>query len=148
MKMLIQRVTCASVEVKSKVVGSIGPGVLIFVGISSTDTFSEVDWLANKLVHLRMFADEKGKMNRSLLEEKKEVLIVSQFTLYADCSFGRRPSFTQAAPPQVAEPLYERFIDEVKKFNLVVATGIFGAEMQISLVNDGPVTFLLEKESL
>jgi D-aminoacyl-tRNA deacylase len=145
MKILIQRVTQASVEVDSKIVGSISTGVLVFVGITHSDTASEVAWLANKLIHLRVFEDAAGKMNQSLLDQKGSALIISQFTLYADCNEGRRPSFIQAAPPEVANPLYKKFVDEVRKSGITTATGIFGAEMKVSLVNDGPVTLMLEK---
>lgn len=147
MKILIQRVTQASVEVKGEVVGSIGPGVLVFVGITHTDTASEVAWLVNKLINLRIFEDAEGKMNQSLLDRKGSALIISQFTLYADCSEGRRPSFIQAAPPVIAKHLYELFINEVRKSGTEVATGIFGAEMKISLINDGPVTMMIERLS-
>lgn len=145
MKILIQRVTQASVEVNGEVVGSIGPGVLVFVGITHGDTASQVEWLASKLVNLRIFEDAQGKLNQSLQEQKGSALIISQFTLYADCNAGRRPSFTQAAPPEIANPLYDQFIDEVRKSGITTATGIFGAEMKVSLINDGPITVMVEK---
>lgn len=147
MRLLIQRVTQASVEVEGKIVGGIGPGALVFLGVTHGDTAKEAEWLANKLVNLRIFEDAQGKMNQSLMDQKGEVLIVSQFTLYADCRDGRRPAFVQSAPPAVANPLYEQFIAEVRKSGLSVVTGIFGAEMKVSLVNDGPVTIMLEQNS-
>lgn len=146
MKILIQRVTQASVEVKGEVVGNIGPGVVVFVGITHTDNASEAIWLAQKLIHLRIFKDDQGKMNQSLLDRKGSALIISQFTLYADCNEGRRPSFVQAASLEVANPLYEKFIEEVKKGGITTATGIFGAEMKVSLINDGPITMMLERD--
>lgn len=145
MRLIIQRVAHASVEVSGKVVGKTGPGVLVFVGITHSDTKKEAEWLANKLVHLRIFEDAEGKINQSLIDRKGSALIISQFTLYADCKEGRRPSFTEAAPPDVANPLYEQFVKEVRKLGVPAETGIFGAEMKVSLVNDGPITILLEK---
>lgn len=147
MKILIQRVSHAHVEVEGKSVGAIGPGVLVFIGVTHGDTPSQAAWLANKLINLRMFGDAQGKINQSLLECKGEALVVSQFTLYADCSEGRRPSFTQAALPELAKHLCETFVEEVRKGGIVVKTGIFGAKMKVSLLNDGPVTFLLERLS-
>lgn len=147
MKALIQRVTQASVEVNGEIVGNIGPGVLVFVGITHGDTASQVTWLANKLINLRIFEDAQGKLNRSLIDQKGSALIISQFTLYADCSDGRRPSFIQAAPPEIANPLYEQFIAEVRKSGISTATGIFGAEMKVSLINDGPITIMLERST-
>lgn len=145
MKILIQRVLEASVEVEGAIVGSIGPGLLVFVGVAHTDTIEQAKWLAQKLVHLRMFDDEEGKTNRSLLDKKGAVLVVSQFTLYADCSEGRRPSFIQAAAPEPAMMLYEKFVEEVRKEGVPVETGVFGAMMKVSLVNDGPFTLIVER---
>ena len=145
MKILIQRVTKASVEVDEKIVGSIGAGILVFIGITHSDTASQASWLANKLIHLRIFEDAQGKINQSLVDRRGSALIISQFTLYADCSEGRRPSFIQAAPPEIAKPLYEQFIQEVRRGGISVETGIFGAEMKVSLLNNGPVTLLLER---
>lgn len=145
MKIVVQRVSLASVEVEGKIVGAISEGVLVFVGITHSDTAAQATWLANKLVGLRIFEDAHGKLNQSLLERKGSALIVSQFTLYADCSEGRRPSFTQAAPPDISKPLYEQFVEEVRKTGIPVETGVFGAEMKVSLVNDGPVTLILER---
>jgi len=147
MKILIQRVTQASVEVNGEIVGSIGPGVLVFVGITHSDTASQVTWLANKLINLRIFEDPQGKLNQSLMDQKGSALIISQFTLYADCSDGRRPSFIEAAPPEIANPLYEQFIDEVRKNGISTASGIFGADMKVSLINDGPITIMLERST-
>lgn len=145
MKILIQRVTQASVAVNENTVGSIGPGVLVFVGITHNDSAAQVSWLVNKLINLRIFEDSQGKLNQSLIDRKGAALVISQFTLYADCSAGRRPSFTEAALPEVAIPLYELFIDEIRKSGIDVSTGIFGASMKVSLVNDGPVTIMLER---
>ncbi len=145
MKILIQRVAHASVDVEGKTVGSIGPGVLVLLGVTHTDTEEKAAWLAGKLVNLRMFEDDQGKINQSVLDKKGSALIISQFTLYGDCTEGRRPSFTQAAPSDLAKPLYDTFIDEVKKAGIPVQTGIFGAEMKVSLLNDGPVTLLIER---
>ncbi len=145
MKLLIQRVTHAKVEVKNQTVGVISTGLLIFVGITHSDTNEQVLWLANKLINLRVFEDEHGKLNQSLLDISGEALIVSQFTLYADCNCGRRPSFIHAATSQTAQILYEKFIQTLKQFGINVQTGIFGAQMQVTLCNDGPVTLMLER---
>jgi D-tyrosyl-tRNA(Tyr) deacylase len=147
MKLLIQRVTQAKVEVEGTSVGSIGPGALVFIGITHDDTTHHASWLANKLINLRMFEDSHGKINQSILDQKGELLIISQFTLYADCSAGRRPSFTKAAQPELAKFLYEQFVEEVCKSGVKVQTGVFGAEMKVSLTNDGPVTLILERSS-
>jgi len=145
MKLVVQRVSEAGVEVAGEKVGVIGEGVVALVGITHGDTKEEVEWLANKLVHLRIFEDEHGKINQSLFDKKGAALIISQFTLYGDCKEGRRPSFTQAALPEVAKPLYEEFVEAVKKGGVPVQTGIFGAEMKVSLVNEGPVTLVIER---
>ncbi len=145
MKLVIQRVLNAKVEVEGKEVGAIGPGVLVFVGITHNDAIDQVCWLANKLINLRIFEDAQGKINQSLLECNGEALIISQFTLYADCSGGRRPSFTQAAQPELANQLYEKFIEEVRKGGIKVQCGIFGADMKVSLLNNGPFTVSLER---
>lgn len=146
MRLLIQRVSHAKVEVGSQTVGSIGNGALVFLGVAHSDTSKESAYLATKLIHLRMFHDENQKMNRSLLDIRGGVLIVSQFTLYADCNEGRRPSFTQAATPALAETIYTHFVEEVRKTGLFVETGIFGENMQVSLLNDGPVTFIVDSK--
>lgn len=145
MKILVQRASKASVKIDSQTIAEIVEGVVIFVGITHTDTSAEVKWLADKLVNLRIFVDDDGKFNHSLIEKKGEALIISQFTLYGDCNGGRRPSFTKAAPPELAEKLYELFIAEIREKGIVVKTGIFGAKMDVSLVNDGPVTLMLER---
>ena len=147
MKLVIQRVSQAQVTVDDATVGAIHSGALVFIGITHTDTQHVAAQLAHKLVHLRFFEDAEGKMNRSLIDTHREMLIVSQFTLYADCVKGRRPSFTEAAAPDIAEKIYDFFSHEVQKFGIRVQTGVFGAKMNVSLVNDGPVTLLLEHEA-
>lgn len=146
MKLLIQRVSEAQVNVEGKTVGSIKKGLLILIGVSHTDTQAEIEWLVNKVINLRIFNDAAGKINESLLDCKGEALVVSQFTLYADCNSGRRPSFINAAPPQLANELYEIFSDELRKAGINVQNGEFGADMKVSLVNDGPVTVMLERD--
>lgn len=145
MKILIQRVTEANVKIDGQITGKIDKGVVVFIGITHSDTPLQSAWLANKLINLRIFEDEMGKMNRSLTEVKGAALIISQFTLYADCNQGKRPSFTQAALPDAAKSLYEQFIEEVRIGGIKVETGTFGAEMKVALVNDGPVTIMLER---
>ncbi len=145
MKLVIQRVAHAAVEVEQRIVGQIGPGLLVLFGVTHGDTETAVDWLAQKLLQLRIFQDDAGKMNRSVQESGGSLLVVSQFTLYGDCSEGRRPSFTKAAPPELAKRLYEQFVSELRSSGLKVETGLFGADMKVSLINDGPVTFILEK---
>lgn len=145
MKILIQRVTEAKVTVNGNSVGAIGSGLLVLVGVTHDDTPAQSSWLANKLINLRIFEDEAGKMNKSLIDTKGSALIISQFTLYGDCYEGRRPSFIRAARPEVAKPLYEHFCGEVRAGGVAVATGIFGAEMKVGLVNDGPVTLMIER---
>ncbi|HEX6477745.1 MAG TPA: D-aminoacyl-tRNA deacylase, partial [Ktedonobacteraceae bacterium] len=134
MRALLQRVTHASVTVDEQIVGQIGLGLLVLLGVGQDDSEAQVKTLADKIVHMRIFGDDEGKMNRSLLDIGGEVLVVSQFTLYADIRRGRRPSFTNAAPPSLAEPLVERFKDAVAAYGLRVADGIFGAHMQVELV--------------
>ena len=145
MKLVIQRVKNASVTVENNVVGKIGLGFLVLLGIGPEDTTQTADYLVQKLIKLRIFEDENNKMNLSIKDIKGELLIVSQFTLYADCSGGNRPSFVNAAKPDKANELYEYFISQCKKENSVVEHGIFGADMQVNLLNDGPVTIILEK---
>ncbi len=145
MKLILQRVSNASVTVDNKVISSIGKGLLVLCGVGKDDTNEVLPWLANKMVNLRIFEDENGKMNKSLLDIDGEVIIVSQFTLYADCSRGRRPDFLKSAKPELAEKLYDRFCEEVEFFGLNVKKGIFGADMKVSLLNDGPITITLEK---
>lgn len=145
MRVVLQRVREASVAVDGRVVGSIGPGFLLLVGFTAGDGDDAVAWMADKVVGLRVFNDAEGKMNRSLAEVGGSVLVVSQFTLYGDTSRGRRPSFIDAAPPELAAPLYERFADALRARGTTVATGVFGAVMDVALVNDGPVTLILER---
>ena len=144
MRLLLQRVKKAEVSVEGQVPRSIEKGILVFLGIHKLDTASSIDYLVSKLVNLRIFSDEKGKMNLSCLDSKGSILVVSQFTLYGDCSEGRRPSFFSAAGALHAEPLYEEFLLKLRAYPLTVVSGFFGADMQVSLVNDGPVTLLLE----
>jgi D-tyrosyl-tRNA(Tyr) deacylase len=129
-------------------VGSIGSGLLVFLGIAQDDAAEDLAYLTSKIIHLRTFEDADGKMNQSLLDVSGEMLVVSQFTLLADCRRGRRPSFTNAAQPAIAEALYNDFISQVKKHGIRVASGIFQAAMEVSIVNDGPVTFLLDSKKL
>ncbi len=146
MRALLQRVSRASVTVDGRVTGAIGPGLLVLLGIGSGDSETQIRAMAEKIVHLRVFEDDEGKMNRSLLDTGGQVLVVSQFTLYADTRKGRRPSFTDAAPPAIAEPLVERFKDTVAAYGLKVAGGVFGAHMDVELLNSGPVTIWLDSE--
>jgi D-tyrosyl-tRNA(Tyr) deacylase len=144
MKAVVQRVRESSVSVEGRIVGSIGPGLMVLLGVAQGDTSTAADYLADKIVHLRIFEDENGRMNRSLADMGGGMLIVSQFTLLGDCRKGRRPSFIQAARPDLAESLYEYFVEQVKKKGIPVQTGIFGAMMAVSLINDGPVTLIVE----
>jgi D-tyrosyl-tRNA(Tyr) deacylase len=144
MRALLQRVSQASVEVEGRVVGTIQRGLVIFLGISNDDCAGDAASLADKVVHLRIFPDAAGKMNRSLLEAEGSILAISQFTLYGDCRKGRRPSFDEAARPEQARALYEQFVSLCRAFGVPVETGIFQAMMRVHLVNDGPVTFLCE----
>jgi D-tyrosyl-tRNA(Tyr) deacylase len=152
-RVLVQRVTEARVTIAGETAGAIGPGFLLLVGITLSDTAVEAALLARKVANLRIFDDEAGNLNRSALDRLAAgapvgMLVVSQFTLYADARKGRRPSFVHAAPPAIAAPLVERFADELRKLGLSVATGRFGAEMQVALVNDGPVTIWLDSAEL
>ena len=147
MRAVVQRVTESAVTVDNQLVGEIGPGLMVLLGVGSNDTDQDADYLAEKIVHLRIFEDEAGKMNRSLLESGGAMLVVSQFTLLGDCRKGRRPSFADAAPPDKAEQHYTRFTEKVRSFNIPVATGRFRAMMKVSLINDGPVTLILESKS-
>jgi len=147
LRVLLQRVSRASVTVRDELVSGIGPGLLLLVGVGKEDGFGEYDRLAEKIVNLRVFEDEQGKMNRSLMDVGGEILVVPQFTLYGDVRKGRRPSFVDAAPPSVAIPLYERFVALLReRAPGKVQTGEFGAMMEVELVNDGPVTILLDSE--
>ena len=145
MKLVIQRVNNAKVDVKGKTVGEIEKGFLVLLGVTHTDTKEIADYLVRKLCNLRVFEDEKEKMNLSLKDVDGKLLIVSQFTLYADCSGGNRPSFINAAKPDFANELYEYFCEKCKLNGIEVQKGIFGADMKVSLLNDGPVTIILEK---
>lgn len=144
MRALLQRVVSAQVRVNAKTLGRVGRGLLVFLGVGREDGVSEAVDLANKVANLRVFENKQGRFDLSVLDVKGEVLVVSQFTLYADCRKGRRPSFTEAAPPQVAERLYLRFIEELRTKGLKVECGAFGEHMEVELTNDGPVTILLE----
>jgi len=144
MRVVLQRVSRASVEVEGRVVGRIGRGWLVLLGVARGDRDDDADWLVEKVANLRAFEDDQGKMNRSVAEAGGGVLVVSQFTLLGDCRAGRRPSFTEAAEPREAERLYLRFAGRLAATGLEVATGIFRAMMQVELVNDGPVTLLLD----
>ena len=144
MRAVVQRVSESSVAVGPEVVGRIGRGLLVLLGVSKTDTEKESDYLAEKIVNLRIFEDEGGKLNRSLIEVGGEMLVVSQFTLLADCRKGRRPSFTEAAGPELATRLYERFVRQTASLGISVQTGRFQALMAVSLVNDGPVTLIID----
>lgn len=146
MRALLQRVSRASVTVEGQIVGEIGYGLLILLGVGQRDSEQQVKTLVDKIVQLRIFGDEEGKMNRSLLDIHGEVLVVSQFTLHASTRRGRRPSFTEAAPPSLADPLYEYFKDVMKQYGVTVASGIFGATMSVALRNEGPVTIWLDTE--
>jgi D-aminoacyl-tRNA deacylase len=146
MRAVIQRVSQAAVQVEGRIVGQIGPGLLILLGVGAGDGPDEVALLADKIVQLRIFADDEGRFNRSLLEVGGAALVVSQFTLYANMRKGRRPSFIEAAAPELAAPLVEAFAEELRARGLEVATGVFGANMQVALVNDGPVTIMLDSE--
>ncbi|HJZ91468.1 MAG TPA: D-aminoacyl-tRNA deacylase [Gemmataceae bacterium] len=144
MRAVIQRVRACRVVVSGEVVGEIGRGLLVLLGVRVDDTVEQARWLAEKVVGLRIFEDDQGKMNVGLADAGGAVLVVSQFTLYGDCSKGRRPSFIDAARPEVAEPLYEAFANAVRMQGVAVATGRFGAMMQVELVNDGPVTLVVD----
>jgi D-tyrosyl-tRNA(Tyr) deacylase len=143
---VVQRVSAASVTVAERETGAIGRGLLILLGVTTGDTEAEARFIADKCVNLRIFADEEGKMNRSVLDIGGEILVVSQFTLYGDCRRGRRPSFVAAAPPAVSEPLYEYFVKQIAAAGLKTATGVFGASMRVRLENEGPVTLIVEKD--
>lgn len=149
MRVIVQRVQSSRVEIDGEVSGEIGQGLMVLLGIAEGDGQEQCDFLADKLVHLRIFTDEQEKMNLSLQDINGEMLIVSQFTLYGDCKKGRRPSFVVAARPETAVPLYEYFIDAVKRQGVKkVATGQFGADMQVYIQNDGPVTLMLDTDEI
>lgn len=146
MKIVVQRVKNASVTIDRKIHGQINKGFLVLLGITTSDTISDVDYLVKKVCNLRVFNDENDKMNLGLKDIDGSLLIISQFTLYGDCSHGNRPSFIEAARPETAIPLYEYFISECKKEVPIVETGIFGADMKVSLLNDGPVTIIIDSK--
>lgn len=144
MRVVVQRVINASVEVDGQICGSIKKGLLVFIGVGDGDSENDCKRLADKIINLRIFSDENDNINLSLKDVNGELLIVSQFTLYADCKKGNRPNFTQAAKPDIANALYEFFVDYCKNLVPVVETGIFGADMKVKLLNDGPFTIVLE----
>lgn len=146
MRLVIQRVSEASVHIGGRCAGAIGPGLLALVGVAKTDTADDADYLAGKIVSLRIFRDEQGKMNRSLIDIRGGVLVVSNFTLYGDCAKGRRPGFDLAAAPEQARALYDLFVEKLRAKGAPVETGVFQAMMEVHLVNDGPVTFVCESK--
>ena len=147
MKVVLQRVSGASVSINGEVAGAIGRGFCLLVGFTHTDTGAQVDWMAEKISGLRLFSDDEGKMNLGLREAGGAILVVSQFTLYSDAEKGRRPSFIAAARPETAVPLYERFLAALRAQGFEVAAGRFGADMQVEIHNDGPVTLILERNA-
>ena len=148
MRAVIQRVLEATVKVNDKLVGQIGRGLLVYLGVGKEDGLKDAEFIADKLVNLRIFADEAGKMNRSVLDVGWQILLVSNFTLHGDCRKGRRPGFDAAAEPAVAQQLYEKVIELVGKSGIAVEKGVFGAYMHVSSINDGPVTFMLDSSRL
>lgn len=147
MRVLLQRVKQASVTVNGVITGQIAHGILVFVGIAANDTVHEIEWMSHKITNLRIFSDEDGKMNRSVSDVQGGILLVSQFTLYGDAQKGLRPSYINAAPPEIAEPLYNQMLEHLRdKSGLRVEAGIFAAMMDVELINDGPVTIWLERE--
>jgi len=147
MRAVIQRVKESSVRTENQVIGQTGSGLLVLLGVAQGDSPSDADYLVNKIANLRIFEDQKGKMNRSLLETGGDMMVVSQFTLLADCRKGRRPSFVEAADPEVAVGLYEHFVKQVRNLGITVATGRFRAMMEVALINEGPVTIILESRN-
>jgi D-tyrosyl-tRNA(Tyr) deacylase len=147
LRAVVQRVKQSSVIVDDEIVAEIGKGLLVLLGISKDDGINDIKWLADKIVHLRIFEDELGKMNKSVLEVGGELLVVSQFTLYGDCRKGRRPSFSESATPDIAQSLYNNFLSFLtENYNINVKNGIFQAQMIVNIVNDGPVTLLLDSK--
>lgn len=146
MRCVVQRVSSASVRVEGETVGEVGPGMMVLIGVSDTDTDADLKYMADKVPHLRIFDDENGVMNKSVLDVGGSILAVSQFTLYGDARSGRRPSYIRAAKPDAARALYDRLVAAWRALGLKVETGIFRTEMQVSLVNEGPVTLLLDSE--
>ena len=147
MRVVIQRVSEASVKVEGKTVGEISKGYMLLVGIEETDEKADIDWLVQKILNLRVFGDEEGKLNLSIIDVKGEILCISQFTLIADYKKGNRPSFIKAARPEKAIPLFDYFKDEISKSGIKTESGIFGADMKVSLINDGPVTILMDSKT-
>ncbi|HOG63348.1 MAG TPA: D-aminoacyl-tRNA deacylase [Sedimentibacter sp.] len=148
MRAVVQRVKSAHVKVKDKIIGSIGQGILQFLGVEETDQETDLEYMCEKIPNLRIFEDENGKMNKSLLDVEGSILVISQFTLLGDARKGRRPSFTDAAKPEKAIPMYEKFIACMKEKNITTQSGEFGAEMEVELINDGPVTILLDSKKV
>jgi D-tyrosyl-tRNA(Tyr) deacylase len=148
MKIVLQRVQHSSVEINQRINGQIKHGLMVLVGFSANDNKEIVDKMIDKLIHLRIFEDEQGKMNRSLIDIQGSILSISQFTLYANCKKGRRPSFINAAKPDLAIPLYDYFNQQIEEKNIHIETGIFGADMKVSLLNDGPVTIILDSDEI
>jgi D-tyrosyl-tRNA(Tyr) deacylase len=148
MRVVLQKVLWAKVEVGGKILGEIGPGLCLLVGVSREDTLEDVRFMANKIPNLRVFPDDEGKLNLSLMDVKGSILAVSQFTLFGDCSKGRRPSFLGAAPPDMANQLFEEFLDELRRSEIDVQTGRFQTHMKVSLCNDGPVTLILDSKEV
>ena len=148
MRAVIQRVKHSSVTVDGNILGEIGNGLLVLLGVTHTDTEIEVNWLAAKVKDLRIFEDEEGKMNLGLEDIKGELLVISQFTLYGNCIKGRRPGFTEAARPDLAEPLYEKFLEKCRSFGIKTECGKFGADMKVELLNDGPVTMIIDTKDI
>lgn len=146
MRSVVQRVKRASVTVKGEEVGKISAGLLVLLGFRSEDGENDINWMVDKILGLRIFEDEEGKMNKSVLDVRGEILVVSQFTLYGDCRSGKRPSFTSAASPELAKALYERCLEALRRSGMKVETGVFQAQMNVELINDGPVTLLLDSE--
>ena len=147
MRIVVQRVSKASVSIAGILQSEINYGFLVLLGICDDDRYEDIEWLTQKIINLRIFGDELGKMNRSIQDVNGEILIVSQFTLFASVKKGNRPSFVASARPEIAIPLYEKFIDELKQYEIKIQTGVFGANMQIELVNDGPVTIIIDSKN-
>jgi D-tyrosyl-tRNA(Tyr) deacylase len=147
MRVVIQRVSEASVSIDSQVTGQINKGYMILVGICPEDNQEDIQWLTQKIINLRVFGDEDGKMNLSIIDIKGEILLISQFTLFASTKKGNRPSFIQSAKPEIAIPLYEQFINSLRETGIPVQTGTFGADMKVSLTNDGPVTIIIDSKN-
>jgi D-tyrosyl-tRNA(Tyr) deacylase len=146
MRVVIQRVKSASVTVGSETAGEIGKGLLVLLGVAVSDNMDDAEYIADKTMNLRIFEDENHKMNRSLLDIGGEILVISQFTLLGDCKKGRRPSFANAASPELANKLYQQFVDRIQQKGVCVKTGLFQAKMEVSLINDGPVTLIIESK--